>query len=107
MNNGWICSYRSIWGHPFFKGNGLRVAVWHWLKREARQWTAIQRISPVELPVAEHQAFSAAALFALGIEPPDLWRHPDQPSADALLRDQSPDVQRQAIAIIETLRKAN
>ena len=35
MNNGWICSYRSIWGHPFFKGNGLRVAVWHWLLHHA------------------------------------------------------------------------
>lgn len=47
----------------------VAVAVWHWLKRDARQWTAIQRISPIEMPLAEHQAFSAAMLFALGIEP--------------------------------------
>lgn len=60
-------SFASSHGHVT---GSVAVAVWHWLKREARQWTAIQRISPVELPVAEHQAFSAAALFALGIEPP-------------------------------------
>jgi transcriptional regulator with XRE-family HTH domain len=30
----------------------------------------------------------AAVAEALGIEPADLWRHPDTPSADALLRDQ-------------------
>ena len=35
MMGGWVCSYRSIWGHPFFKGNGMRVAVWHWLLHHA------------------------------------------------------------------------
>lgn len=33
--NGWICSYRAIWDHPFFKGNGMRVAIWHWLLHNA------------------------------------------------------------------------
>lgn len=33
--SGWICSYRSIWDHPFFKGNGMRVAIWHWLLHHA------------------------------------------------------------------------
>lgn len=43
---------------------------------------------------------------ALQLESPaDLYRHPDQPSADALLRGQPESVQRQAIAIIEALRK--
>lgn len=32
---GWICSYRSIWSQTFFKGNGMRVAVWHWLLHHA------------------------------------------------------------------------
>lgn len=59
-------SFASSNGHVT---GSVAVAVWYWLKRDARQWTAIQRISPVELPLAEHQSFSAAALFALGIEP--------------------------------------
>lgn len=45
----------------------------------------------------------AALAEALGIEPSDLFRHPDQPSADALLRGQSPEVVRQAIDLIEVL----
>ena len=32
---GWICSHRSIWKQPFFKGHGMRVAVWHWLLHHA------------------------------------------------------------------------
>ncbi len=35
MKTGWICSYRTIWDHPFFKGKGMRVAVWHWLLHHA------------------------------------------------------------------------
>lgn len=59
-------SFTSNFGHVT---GSVAIAVWHWLKREAPQWTAIQRISPVDLPLAEHQAFSSAALFSLGIEP--------------------------------------
>lgn len=44
---------------------------------------------------------------ALGIEPEDFYRHPDQPSADALLRDQPVSVRDQAIKVITALRKAN
>lgn len=47
----------------------------------------------------------AAVAEALDIEPGDLYRHPDQPSADALLRGASREVRDQVIAIIETLRK--
>lgn len=42
---------------------------------------------------------------ALGIEPTDLRRHPDQPSADALLRDQPPEVVAQAIKLIQAIRR--
>jgi exosortase/archaeosortase family protein len=59
-------SFASNRGHVT---GSVAIAVWHWLKRDARQWTAIQRISPIELPLASHQAFSAAALFTLGYEP--------------------------------------
>jgi transcriptional regulator with XRE-family HTH domain len=45
----------------------------------------------------------AAIAEALGIEPFDLRRHPDQPSADALLRGQPAEVQEQAIRLIRAL----
>lgn len=45
----------------------------------------------------------AAIAEALGIEPFDLRRHPDQPSADALLRGQPTEVQEQAIRLIRAL----
>lgn len=42
---------------------------------------------------------------ALGIEPEDLYHHPDTPSPNALLRGQPADVLDQAIRIITALRK--
>jgi transcriptional regulator with XRE-family HTH domain len=47
----------------------------------------------------------AAIAEALGIDPFDLRRHPDQPSADALLRDQPPEVREQAIRLIRAIRR--
>lgn len=47
----------------------------------------------------------AAIAEALGIHIIDLWRHPDQPSADALLRDQPQEVKDQAIRLIEAIRR--
>ena len=45
----------------------------------------------------------AAIAEALGIDPFDLRRHPNQPSADALLRDQSPEVRDQAMKLIAAI----
>lgn len=45
----------------------------------------------------------AAIAEALDIEPFDLRRHPDQPSADALLRGQPVEVKEQAIRLIKAL----
>ena len=42
---------------------------------------------------------------ALDIDPFDLRRHPDQPSADALLRDQPQEVRDQAIKLIQAIRR--
>lgn len=42
---------------------------------------------------------------ALGIEPEDLWHHPDTPSADMLLRGQPDDVRDQVFKIIDALRR--
>ncbi len=49
----------------------------------------------------------AAIAEALNIEPQDIYRHPDQPSADALLRDQPTEVRDQAIKLIQAIRRAN
>jgi transcriptional regulator with XRE-family HTH domain len=46
-----------------------------------------------------------AAAEALDIEPQDLWRHPDTPSADELLRDQPPEVLDQAVNLIRAIRR--
>ena len=47
----------------------------------------------------------AALAEALSIDPQDLFRDPAQPSADALLRNATPEVRAQAFAIIEALMK--
>lgn len=41
--------------------------------------------------------------FALGIDPLDLFHHPDQPSADALLRNAAEDDRRKIFTVIKTL----
>lgn len=45
----------------------------------------------------------AALAEALSIEPSDLFRDPDRPSADELLRDVPPEVHTQAIDLIKVL----
>lgn len=47
----------------------------------------------------------AAMAEALGIEPQDLYHHPDTPTADALLRGQSVEIRDQALSIIRAIRK--
>ena len=42
---------------------------------------------------------------ALGIDVTDLRRHPNQPSADALLRGQPPEVVEQALKLIAAIRR--
>jgi transcriptional regulator with XRE-family HTH domain len=44
--------------------------------------------------------------YALDVDVPDLYRHPAQPSADALLRDASPQLVSNVISIIEALKRA-
>lgn len=51
----------------------------------------------------------AALAEALGgdlMEPEDLYHHPDRPTPNQLLRDQTQDIQDQAISIIKAIRKA-
>lgn len=48
-------------------------------------------------------ANQAALADALGVELVDLFRHPDQPSADALLRKASPEIREKVLNIIKVL----
>lgn len=51
----------------------------------------------------------AALAEALGgdlMEPEDLYHHPDRPTANQLLRDQTPEIQEQALKVIMAMRKA-
>jgi transcriptional regulator with XRE-family HTH domain len=50
----------------------------------------------------------AALAEALGgdmMEPEDLYHHPEKPTPNQLLRDQSPAIQEQAMSIIRAIRK--
>lgn len=47
----------------------------------------------------------AAIAEVYGAESEDFYRHPDTPSADALLRGQSTEIRNQAISIIRAIRK--
>jgi hypothetical protein len=49
--SGWICSYRKIWENPFFKGNGMRVAIWHWLLHKAAFADTTHKIGSAEITV--------------------------------------------------------
>jgi len=58
-------------------------------------------------------AISTDALAALAeaiggdlMEPEDLYHHPDAPTPNQLLRDQSPAIQAQALSIIRAIRKS-
>lgn len=47
----------------------------------------------------------AGVAFALGIEPADLFRDPEQPSIDELLRNATPEQRRLAFSVVETMLK--
>jgi transcriptional regulator with XRE-family HTH domain len=91
-----------------------RIYLQEW--RENRGLTQKQlgdRVGVADMTISRWERGSAllstkvmdALAEALGIEPQDLYRHPETPSADALLRDQSVEIRDQAIAIIEAIRR--
>lgn len=43
---------------------------------------------------------------ALDIEPADLWRHPDRPSADALLRGAPEELQNSAVEMLKIFMRS-
>lgn len=45
----------------------VATAVWRWMEGKARHWTAVQRISPEDLPAAQHAQFTSAVIAALDL----------------------------------------
>ena len=45
--------------------SNVATAVWRWLNGDARAWTAVQRISPEQLPERQHAQWAAAVIAAL------------------------------------------
>ncbi len=48
----------------------VATAVWRWLNGAARAWTAVQRISPEEMPEPQHAQWTAAVVAALELGQP-------------------------------------
>lgn len=91
----------------------IRIYLVEW--REAKRLTQKQlagRLAVSEMTVSrwereQHKLNTdtmAAVAEALGIEAIDLYRHPDKPSADALLRGASPSVIREALDMIDFIK---
>lgn len=90
----------------------LFLAAWR-LKKGLSQQQVADRLETSDVTISRWETgerrpdLDAQAAFAeaLGIELPDLWRDPEQPSADELLRDQPSAVVDQAIKLIKALRQ--
>lgn len=86
------------------------LAKWR-LKRELTQEQLADRVGTHKAQVSNWEnnkramsfAVQSALAEALDIEPSDLFRDPDRPSADELLRDASPETVKEAIEIIRVL----
>jgi transcriptional regulator with XRE-family HTH domain len=90
----------------------IRLFLAEW--RESRQLTQQQladRLETSDVTISRWETgkrrpdddAKSAIAWVLGIEVVDLYRHPDQPSADALLRGQPIDIQDQGLRVIEAL----
>lgn len=92
----------------------LRLFLAEW--REAKGLTQQQladRLGTSDVTISRWETYKRqpdlaaqeAVAEALGIDFVDLRRHPEQPSADALLRGQPPEVVDQAIKLIQAIRR--
>lgn len=94
------------------KQRRIHLAEWRAL-RGLTQAQLAQRIGVTDMTISRWErgtallntAVMAAIAEVLKIEPADLYRHPDKPSADALLRGQPQAVIDQAITIINAIRE--
>jgi transcriptional regulator with XRE-family HTH domain len=90
----------------------LYIAEWREEKKLTQEQLA-QRLGASNVTVSRWETgkrqpdynAQAAIAEALGVDPFDLRRHPAQPSADALLRDQPKEVVEQVFKVIRALRR--
>jgi transcriptional regulator with XRE-family HTH domain len=86
------------------------LAKWR-TKRKLTQEQLADRVGTYKAQISNWEGGKRALTFdvqsalaeALDIEPQDLFRDPDRPSADELLRDASPQILNEAIEIIKVL----
>jgi transcriptional regulator with XRE-family HTH domain len=86
------------------------LAAWR-KKRGLTQEQLAERVSTYKGQISNYESgtrkmgfeVQAALAEALDIEPTDLFRDPERPSADELLRDADPQVFNEAIEIIKVL----
>jgi transcriptional regulator with XRE-family HTH domain len=72
----------------------------------ARLNTSGATVSRKETVKRNHDlGYIAAVAEVMGKKPEDMFRHPDQPSAEELLRDVSPEGRQAIVAVIETLKR--
>lgn len=91
----------------------LFLAEWR-LKKNLTQQQVADRLDTSDVTISRWETgerrpdIDAQAAFAeaIGVELTDLWRHPEQPSADELLRGQPAEIVDQAITIIKAIRRA-
>lgn len=90
----------------------IYLAEWR-ARRGITQQQLAERLDTTSMTVSRWERGTAllntgtqvAVAEALDIEPEDLWRHPDTPSADELLRDQPKEVRDQAVNLIRAIRR--
>jgi transcriptional regulator with XRE-family HTH domain len=91
-----------------------RLFIVEW--RENRGLTQVQlaaRLGTTDMTVSRWErgtvllntGVMSALADALGIEPEDLYHHPDRPTPNSLLRDQPDEVIEQAIRLIKAIRR--
>lgn len=82
-------------------------------KKELTQEQLAERIGTTHVTVSRmetgsrqwNSGYLAALAHALGIEPQDLFHHPDKPTIDELLRHASPDERVRAVEVVKALSK--
>lgn len=90
----------------------LFIAEWRFYRDDMTQETLANRIGSTKGSVSRWETgerdITAGALAAIAealqCHVPDLYRHPDRPSADALLHDLDEPTKRQAFRLIEALK---
>lgn len=95
-------------------GKPYRIYFREWReKRDLTQEQVAERLGTTKATVSRmetgkvqyNRGYVEALAFALAIEPDQLFRDPEQPSADALLQRATPEQRARVLSVIEALLK--